>query len=114
MRFMLEQAGFKVCLAANGDEVIDCYKEAHRCGYPFDAVIVDLHVPTGRSVHETMRSLFECDPRVKVIAMGGAGGDSFSADFTNRGFKGVIKKPFTSGSLRQIVHSVISSEGHYQ
>ena len=114
MRLMLEQEGYKVCLAANGDEAIDCYKEAHRCGYPFDAVIVDLHVPKGRSVHETIRSLFECDHRVKVIAMGGDVADSFSEDIKHGDFKGVLKKPFTSGSLRQIVHNVISSESHYQ
>lgn len=114
MRSMLEQAGYKVCLAETGDEVIDCYKEAQKCGYPFDAVIVDLNVPEGRSDKETIKRLLECDPGVKVIATSGAAADVFLADFKNRGFKGVLKKPFSSRILEQTMHSVINREGRFQ
>jgi len=37
-------------LAENGDEVIDCYREAKRCGNPLYAVIVDPHVPKGQMI----------------------------------------------------------------
>jgi len=114
MRSMLEQVGYKVCLAENGEEVVDCYKEAQRCGYPFDAVIVDLNVPVGRSDNETIKKLIECDPGVKVIATSGAVADVVSADVKNQGFKGVLKKPFTSGTLEQTVQSVINRESRIQ
>jgi CheY-like chemotaxis protein len=113
-RFMLEQAGYKVCLAENGDEVIDCYKEAQKCGYPFDAVIVDLNVPEGRSGKDTINRLLECDPGVKVIATSGAAADVFLADFKNGGFKGVLKKPFSSRILEQTMQKVINREDRIQ
>jgi DNA-binding NtrC family response regulator len=114
MRSMLEQVGYKVCLADNDDEVIDCYKEAQRCGYPFDAVIVDLHVPKSQSDQEIIKRLIECDPGVKVIATSGTGADVFTADLEYLGFKGVLKRPLTCGSLEQTVHSVINTESRYQ
>ncbi len=115
MRSMLEQVGYKVCLADNDDEVIDCYIEAQRCGYPFDAVIVDLPVPKDQSDPEIIiKRLIECDPDVKVIAKSGTGADVFSADLENLGFKGILKRPLTSGSLEQTVHSVINTESRYQ
>jgi DNA-binding NtrC family response regulator len=110
MRTMLEQVGYKVCLAENCDEVVDCYKEAQRCGYPFDAVIVD----EGQGDKETIRRLIECDPGAKVIATSGALTDGFLADIENRGFKSVLKKPFTRGTLEQTVHSVINRESSIQ
>lgn len=114
MRSMLEQAGYKVCLAENCDEVVDCYKEAQKCGYPFDAVIVDLHVLEGQGDEETIRRLIECDPGAKVIATSSTLTDVFLADIENRGFKSVLKKPFTRGTLEQTVHSVINRESPVQ
>jgi DNA-binding NtrC family response regulator len=109
MRSMLEQAGYKVCLAENGDEVIDCYKEAQKCGYPFDAVIVNLNVPEDRCDKETIKRLLECDPGVKVIATSGV-----AADVKNSGIKGMLRKPFSSRILEQTMHRVINSEGRFQ
>jgi DNA-binding NtrC family response regulator len=111
-RFMLEQAGYKVCLAENGDEVIDCYKEAQKCGYPFDAVIVDLNAQGG-SGKETLKRLLECDPGAKVIATSDTGTDVFYSDFKNRGFKSVLKKPLSSRILEQTMSSVINQEGRF-
>ncbi len=109
MRSMLEQAGYKACLVGNNDEVIECYKEAQRYGYPFDAVIVALHAPEDQSEKETIRRLIECDPGVKAIATSGAVADSLLTDFKTCGFKSVLTKPFTVGTLEHTMHQVIKS-----
>lgn len=114
MRSMLEQAGYKVCLAANSEEVLDCYKEAQRCGYPFDAVIVNPCDTKGRSGQEIIRKLIECDDDVHIFTTGGVVSDVFSGNFENRGCIGVLKKPITSGSLEQTVHRAINGLHRYQ
>jgi DNA-binding NtrC family response regulator len=110
MRTMLMQAGYKVCLAKNSDETIACYKEARRCGYPFGAVIVDLHVPQGKGGKETIKGLIEYDPGVKAIVTSGAVADPAMTDFKAYGFKDVLTKPFTSTTLEKVVHRVLSEE----
>jgi CheY-like chemotaxis protein len=109
-RAMLEQAGYKVYLAENGDEAIGCFQEAQNCGYPFDAVIVDLSVPQGKGGKETIRNLLEIDPGVKAIVSSGAVNDPVIIDFKTYGFRGVLKKPFSSDKLEQTVRSVLNEQ----
>ncbi len=105
---MLEQAGYRVYLAENGDEAIGCYVEAQKCGYPFDAVIIDLYVAHGEGGKETIKKLLEIDPCVRAIVTSGATGDPAVTEFRTFGFRGVLAKPFTSDALEQTVRAVIN------
>ncbi len=111
IRFTLEQAGYKVYLAENGDEAIGCYEEARKCGYPFDAVIMDLYVPNGKGGKEAIKKLLEIDPRVKAIAMSGSVSDPVITDCRQYGFKRALKKPFTSDDLQQTINLVLDEQG---
>jgi CheY-like chemotaxis protein len=113
-RAMLEQAGYKVYLAENGDEAVGCYEEAKKCGYPFDAVIMDLYVPNGKGGKETIKKLLEIDPRVKAIVMSGAVSDPAITDYKMYGFKSALKKPFTSHDLQQTINLVLDEKGGYE
>ena len=110
-RFMLEQAGYKVYLAENGDEAVGCYEEARKCGYPFDAVIMDLYVPNGKGGKEAIKKLLEIDPRVKAIVMSGAVSDPAITDCRQYGFKRALKKPFTSDDLQRTINLVLEEQG---
>jgi DNA-binding NtrC family response regulator len=107
MRAMLEQAGYKAYVTENGEEAIECFKEAKRCGYPFDAVILDLNVWGSRCGWDTFVALCEIDPGVKAVVMSGSSDDPAMTDYGSYGFKGALAKPFTSDDLEQVMRSVI-------
>ncbi len=109
-RAMLEEAGYNVYLAEDGDEAVGCYEEAKKYGYQFDAVIIDLNIPRGRGGKETIKKLLEIDPRVKAIVMSGAVNDPVVMDFRTYGFKSVLKKPFSSQDLALTMRSVLDGQ----
>ena len=109
-RTMLEQAGYKVYLAETGDEAIGCYEEAKKCGYPFDAVIMDLYVPNGKGGKEAIKKLLEIDPQVKAIVMSGAVADPAIMDCKKYGFKSALKKPFTIFDLQQTIDLALDAQ----
>ncbi len=111
MGAMLEQAGYRVSLTENGDEAIECYEEAKKYGYSFDAVIIDLNIPRGRDGRGTIKKLLEIDPEVKAVAMSGAVNDPAITDFRLYGFKSALKKPFTSSDLVQTMGTVFAGQG---
>ncbi len=107
LRAMLEQAGFRIYLTENADEALECYQEALRYGYRFDAVILDLYLYGTLRGKETMARWYEIDPTVKAIAMSGTTDDPAIRDFRSFGFSGALAKPFTTQDLLQTVHRVI-------
>jgi len=111
MSAMLEQAGYKVSLTENGDEAIECYEEAKKYGYAFDAVIIDLNIPRGRDGKGTIKKLIEIDPQVKAIVMSGAFKDPAITDFKRYGFKSALIKPFSSSDLEKTMCSVLDGQG---
>jgi CheY-like chemotaxis protein len=112
-RAILEQIGYRVCLTENGDEAVESYKEARTCGYPFDAVIVDLHVPGGKGGKETIGNLLKIDPHAKVILTSGDISDPAMSNHREYGFRDVLIKPFMGNTLQQKVQRVLSEEGYH-
>ncbi len=110
MGAMLEQAGYRVSLTENGDEAVECYEEAKKYGYSFDAVIIDLNIPEGRDGRGTIKKLLEIDPEVKAVAMSGSVNDPAITDFKLYGFKSALKKPFTSNDLVQTMGTVFAGQ----
>ncbi len=104
---MLEQCGYAVDLAGNGDEAIEMYMAALKSGKPYDAVILDLVVAGGPDGKETARRLMEIDPGVRAIAASGNYNDPAMARFGDYGFKGVLAKPFLVSELNRVLSKVI-------
>jgi PAS domain S-box-containing protein len=91
---MLQNAGFEVCLCANGDEAVELYKRAMSDGRPFALVILDLTIPGGRGGADTVQELLSLDPRACAVVSSGYADDPVCRDFARHGFRGVVVKPY--------------------
>ncbi len=67
LRRYLERHGFEVAVASNGDEGI----EVHRLN-PVDLVVTDILMP-GKEGFETIRTLREMTPDIRIVAISGGG-----------------------------------------
>lgn len=108
-RHILEQLGYDVALARDGEEAIQIYQQAQQCGRPFDAVIMDLTVPGGMGGKEAIKRLRTIDPHVKAIVASGYSNDPIMAHYQAHGFDGVITKPYRIEELRQVLYRVLTS-----
>jgi DNA-binding NtrC family response regulator len=102
LRKVLENAGYQVREAADGDQTL---KEA--LAGRVDLVIADLAMP-GREGIETMRALREEASGVGIIAMSGAHGDFLEMART-LGAHAVLSKPPDAGHLLAKVAEVLKS-----
>ncbi len=104
---MLEQCGYDVDLANDGDAAIGMYGAALGAGNPYDAVILDLVVARGPDGKETARRLMAIDPGARIIAATGNYTDPAMTRFGDYGFKDVLAKPFLVEELNQVLGKVI-------
>lgn len=108
---MLESNGYRTYSTGNGDEAVSSYAKAKDCGYAFDAVILDLHVPHGKNGKEAMKELLALDPDVRAILATGDAMDPVAENFSDYGFKGVLCKPVTLEELNRTVRSAMDGKG---
>ena len=105
---LLQNIGYQVEFAKNGNEAITLYKTAYNLGKPFDAVILDLTVPGGMGGKETIHELLEIDPKIKALLSSGYSNDLIVTEFGKYGFRGVIIKPYHLTELNQTLQSVLT------
>jgi DNA-binding NtrC family response regulator len=93
-------------IASGGQEAIDVYSKSRN---HIDAVILDMIMPDING-GETLDSLRQIDPSVKVILTSGYSLNAEAEAVMARGCKAFIQKPFNVHSLSQILHQVLSTE----
>ena len=103
----LEQIGYDVAIARDGEEAINLYGKAKDSAKPFDALIIDLTIRDGLGGKEAMEKLLELDPEVKAIVSSGYSTDPIMSDFRSYGFKGVIAKPYEIEDLNRLLIEII-------
>ncbi len=91
---MLQQLGYEVKLAADGQEAVERFQEAQEKSQPFAGLILDLTVPGGMGGRETMEKLLTLDPGVVSLVSSGYAEDAIMTHYQDYGFKGFIKKPY--------------------
>ena len=93
MRLMLEDEGFKVLTAEDGDEGLSVLLVADN---PVDLVVTDIQMP-GKAGNETIHDIRKMRPGIGIIAMSG-GGRVGNFDFLDiarkQGVDAVLQKPF--------------------
>jgi CheY-like chemotaxis protein len=109
---MLEKCGYHVFAVKDGEEAIETFTKAKECGAPFDAVILDLNVPSGMGGRETAGKLLELDPFVKLIVASGEVADPALTNFKAYGFCAALSKPFTLDELQRELERVIAGGCH--
>jgi PAS domain S-box-containing protein len=102
-REILENIGYKVFVAASGQEALNIYETKREI---IDLVILDMIMPE-MSGGETFDCLKEIDPGVKVILSSGYSLDGQASEILQRGCLAFIQKPFTVRNLSQKVREVL-------
>jgi PAS domain S-box-containing protein len=107
---MLEELGYTVELAADGDEAVAAWSQGLRDGHPFDLVVLDLVVPGGKGGVDALRELMLLDPRVRAIACSGYSPDPVMANHREFGFAAALPKPFDLDAVKRKLAHVLGEE----
>lgn len=107
-RAMLTRLGYRVDVAADGQEAIDRFLEAREAGDAFDTVIMDLTIPGGMGGKDAIKHLLALDPHVTAIVSSGYADDPVMAQYEEYGFKGVVPKPFTIAELSRLLQRLMA------
>ncbi len=103
---MLQRAGYEVWAAADGGEDIKLFREKD-----VDLVITDIIMPEVEGI-ETIRTLLQDQPDIKIIAISGGGrisNDDLLQMAGHFGAKLTLKKPFEREELLTAVRTVLDS-----
>lgn len=98
---MLEAEGFPVLKAITGRDVLEQVKKR-----PVAVVILDLVMPEMDGL-ETLQSLAQNHPDLRVLAISGAFGGSFLECARLMGAKAILKKPFHADELVASVRALL-------
>jgi CheY-like chemotaxis protein len=105
---ILERFGFDVALAHDGKEAIEMYRKELAAGKGFDAVILDLTVPSGMGGKQTIGHLLSIDPHVSAIATSGYSDDPVIQDYARYGFKDILVKPYHPEHMQKVLDGIIN------
>ena len=105
---IIKSLGFEAIAVHTGEEAIETYRAHQQRGEPIAAVIMDLALPGGMSGLETTDHLRQIDPSAAVIASSGYLQQNARAAALERGFAGILPKPYTPERLTAELRWVIS------
>jgi PAS domain S-box-containing protein len=100
---ILEDSGYKIHTAANGEEALDFFKE-----HPaqVDLVILDLGMP-GMGGRKCLDELLAIDPTLKILVASGYSADGRIQDTLDHGASAFIAKPFRRNDLLKAVRRLL-------
>jgi len=107
---VLEQLGYQVDHALEGETAIEAYIQAKNEGKPYAVVIMDLTIPGRMGGKQAMVKLKEIDPDVKAVVSSGYSTDPVMANYQKYGFCGVLPKPYRLNDLRNVLSSITASQ----
>jgi CheY-like chemotaxis protein len=99
----LEQCGYDVCEAADGNEAIRALEAE-----PFDLVITDIIMPEKDGI-ETICFLRAKQPQVKVIAISAPSNQLFLESAEGLGAERIFTKPLKLADLAQAVGQLLTN-----
>ncbi len=106
---MLEQAGYTVLLAKDGEEAVDIFQRSVRQQIPIDIVIMDIIIPGGMGGEDAVKKILAIDPDAKVIVSSGYSSDPIMSDHARYGFRDAVAKPF---QLQDLLDSISRIKGN--
>ncbi len=104
---MLEDMGYSVALAKDGQEALSFFAEAERSGQRFDASILDMTIPGGAGGKDVARSMKNISPGAVIIASSGYSEDPVISNPTGHGFTDRIIKPYLKNDLSELLKRVM-------
>jgi CheY-like chemotaxis protein len=100
----LERLGYRVVLAANGEEAIRIFAERHR---EIDVVILDWAMPVMNG-DEALRKILTIDPAATVLMSSGYAETETLERAGARLLAGFIQKPYTTAYLAERLREIIA------
>ena len=100
---LLEELGYTVLSAMNGQEAIDVFQKDED---NIDLVIMDMIMP-GMGGGETFDRLKEINPEVKVLLSSGYSINGQATKIIRRGCDGFIQKPFNMNQLAEKIQKIL-------
>lgn len=108
-REMLKRLGYDAIEAINGEEALELYASRLHSERPICAVLMDQTLPGGRNGDETMAEIRRIDPNVRTIATSGSFENEDETELRQRGYVGVLPKPYTVEALSAVLHMALSA-----
>lgn len=105
---ILKRCGYTVVECDNGQDAVKIYQSLARTDTPPDVVLMDLTLRGGMNGGETAEEILRFDPDARLIVTSGSVNEEVQMSFLEKGFLGVLPKPYEAGELTQLVHSVIT------
>lgn len=102
---ILEECGYDVILAENGEEAVDIYKTQHQ---NIEAVLLDMVMPK-MSGKQAFMELIKINKNIKTLLASGFKKDSRVESILELGVKGFIQKPYGLIKLANSMYNVINS-----
>lgn len=122
LKLSLEQMGYEVNTAANGEEALQKFKQHPDVSF----VLSDFKMP-GMSGFDVLREIKKQSPRTKVVLMTGFGSINHAVTAMQHGADDYLAKPFSIDALERIIlknapkevlsissDTIISSDNHFQ
>ncbi len=104
---MLENLGYQVLLAKDGETAFSMYQEALQSDRKIDLVIMDLTVLSGMGGKEAIRLIQEIDPDVKALVSSGYSNDDVMANHKDYGFVGAVGKPYNQDEMGAAIDAAL-------
>jgi CheY-like chemotaxis protein len=103
---VLKKIGYEPLCVTDGESVIKEYEKALQDHKPFIVVILDATIPGGPGAEEIIPVLRKIDPDVKAILSSGYTGELTNKLAFEKGFTGVLPKPYTIDKLVQCLQAI--------
>ncbi len=105
MAEMLEEAGYRALMAADGQAAVAVMREH---GREIDCVLLDLSLP-GLDGVATLGLMRELVPHVRVLVVSGSSGDEVSRRFSGHLVAGVLQKPYDFQTLLDELQRILQT-----
>ena len=100
---MLKKNGYNILKANSGHDGLKLFQKYRN---QIDLIICDMIMPKMDGL-ELVHRLREIDPYVKVLLSSGSLIDEDEKDIVNRGFDGLIKKPYKMNALTEKIEKIL-------
>ncbi len=107
---MLDNMGYNVFHAQDGETAISLYEQAKASCNPIDLIIMDLTIPDGMGGKEALQHILTIDPDARAIVSSGYSNDPVMANFQDFGFLAAVAKPYTQDDLCSSVCRILNQD----
>jgi len=104
---MIGMIGHSTVTTNEGQQAIDAFMDAFQSGNRFDAIIMDLTIPSGMGGKDALEEILKIDPDARSIVASGYSADNIMANYGFFGFTAILQKPFRFDEIAKALEEVM-------